>query len=126
MSANFPLRLASVCSAAYAALVVSGVVHHFQRTGSLRVLVRSLSQPGLWVVLLVAAVVAWGLWKRYAWAWWLGVAAAGYQLFRIVASYVQSPVLGHVPRPSVLVAATLLAVILVLLFTRKARLGANR
>lgn len=126
MSANLPLRLASLGAAAYAALVASGVVHHFQRTGSFRILARSLMQPGLWVVLLVAAVVCWGLWQRHAWAWWLGVAAAGYQLFRIVASYVQSPVFGHVPRASVLVSTALLLAILLLLFTRRARLGANR
>jgi translocator protein len=126
MSANTPLRLASLCSAAYAAIVVSGVVHHFQRTGSLRMLVRSLGQPGLWIVLVVAGLVAYGLWQRHAWAWWLGIAAAGYQLFRIVSSYVQSPLFGQVPRPSMLVAVVLLVLILVLLFTRKARLGANR
>lgn len=126
MSANAPLRLASLCSAVYAALVVSGVVHHFQRTGSLRALARGLSQPGLWVVVLVAGLVCWGLWKRYAWAWWLGVAAAGYQLFRILSVYVQGPAFGHLPRPSVLVAVILLLLILALLATRKARLGANR
>ena len=126
MSANLPLRLAAVCSAAYAALIASGVVHHFQRTGSFRVLVRSLAQPGLWVVLLVAGLVAWGLWKRYAWAWWLGLAAAGYQLFRIVASYVRSPVFGSVPRASLLISVALLLAIVLLLVTRKARLGANR
>lgn len=126
MSANTPLRLASLCAAVYGALVVSGVVHHFQRTGSLRVLVRSLAQPQLWIVLLIAGLVAWGLWKRYAWAWWLGIAAAGYQLFRILWSYIHSPVFGHLPRASLLVSITLLLLILVLLLTRKARLGANR
>lgn len=126
MSASTPLRLASLCSATYAALAVSGVVHHFQRTGSLRALVRGVSSPHLWVVVLVAAVVAFGLWKRYAWAWWLGIAAAGYQLFRIVASYVQGPAFGQLPRASTLVSVVLLAAILALLFTRKARLGANR
>jgi hypothetical protein len=39
---------------------------------------------------------------------------------------VQSPLFGQVPRPSMLVAVVLLVLILVLLFTRKARLGANR
>lgn len=126
MSANAPLRLASLCAATYAALVMSGVVHHFQRTGSLRALVRGVSSPHLWIVVLVAAVVAFGLWKRYAWAWWLGIAAAGYQLFRILASYVQGPLFGQLPRASTMVSLVLLVAILALLFTRKARLGANR
>jgi benzodiazapine receptor len=126
MSANTQLRLASVCAAAYGALAVSGVIHHFQRTGSLRALVRGFASPDLLVVLLVAGLVAWGLWQRYAWAWWLGLAAAGYQLFRIVSGYVQSPVFGHLPRSSVLVSFTLLLLIVVLLLQRKARSGANR
>jgi benzodiazapine receptor len=126
MSANTQLRLASVCAAAYGALAVSGVIHHFQRTASLRALVRGFASPDLLVVLLVAGLVAWGLWQRYAWAWWLGLAAAGYQLFRIVSGYVQSPVFGHLPRPSVLVSFTLLLLIVVLLLQRKARSGANR
>lgn len=126
MSANTPLRLASLCSATYAALAVSGVVHHFQRTGSISALLRGLSSPWVWGVLLVAVLVAVGLWKRYAWAWWLGLAAAGYQLFRIVASYVQSGAFGHVPRASTLVSLVLLLAIVLLLLTRKARLGANR
>ena len=126
MSANAPLRLAALCSATYAALALSGAIHHFQRTGSLPALVRGLSSPFVWAVALVAVVVAIGLWKRYAWAWWLGVAAAGYQLFRIVVAYVQGPAFGHVPRASTLVSLVLLAAILALLFTRKGRLGANR
>lgn len=126
MSANTQLRLASVCAAAYGALAVSGVIHHFQRTGSLRALVRGFASADLWVVLLIAGLVSWGLWQRYAWAWWLGLAAAGYQLFRIVNGYVQSPVFGHVPRPSLLLSFTLLLLMVVLLLQRKARLGANR
>lgn len=126
MSANTQLRLASVCAAAYGALAISGVIHHFHRTGSLGALVRGFASTDLWIVLVVAGLVAWGLWQRYAWAWWLGLAAAGYQLFRIVASYVQSPVFGHVPRASVLISTALLLAILLLLFTRRARLGANR
>jgi hypothetical protein len=126
MSANTQLRLASLCAATYAALAVSGVIHHFQRTGSLRALARGLSAPGLWLVLLVAVVVAWGLWKRYAWAWWVAVAAAGYQVFRIASAYVQGPAFGHLPRASVLVSLALLVLMLVLLFQRKARLAANQ
>lgn len=126
MSASFQLRLASACAAAYGALAVSGVIHHFQRTGSLRVLVRGLASPDLWVVLVVAGLVAWGLWQRYAWAWWLGLAAAGYQLFRIGSGYLHSPMFGQVPRASVLVSITLLLLIVVLLLQRKARLGASR
>lgn len=126
MSATTHLRLASVCAAAYGVLLVSGIVHHFQRSGSFRALAHSLSQPTIWVALVVILLVAFGLWRRYAWAWWLGLAAAGYQLFRLAVGYVQGPQFGHLPRASLLVSLALLLAILLLLSTRKARLGANR
>lgn len=120
------LRLAALCAAAYALLAVSGLVHHFQRTGSLRVLLRGLMQPQLWIVLLLAVLVTFGLLRRQAWAWWLGVGAAGYGVFRIVAAYMQGGRLGHVPGTATLVALALLVLILLLLAPRKARLAANR
>ena len=86
MSAHTQVRIASLAAAAYGALLVSGTVHHFQRTGSFRALGHSLAQPTLWVALLIAALVTFGLWQRSAWAWWLGIAAAGYQIFRIASS----------------------------------------
>jgi hypothetical protein len=126
MAVNLPLRLASCCAAAYGALLASGVVHHFQRTGSFSALAHSLGRPTVWVALLVAALVTWGLWKRYAWAWWLGVAAAGYQLFEILWPFVQGRGFGRVPGFYTLVALGILLLLLVLLFQRPARLGANK
>ncbi|MEJ8836901.1 hypothetical protein [Ramlibacter sp. AN1133] len=120
------LRLAALCAIAYALLAVSGLVHHFQRTGSLRVLLRGLMQPQLWIVLLLALLVTIGLFGRQAWAWWLGVAAAAFGVFRIVSAYVQGGHLGHVPGAPTLVALVLLLLTLVLLAPRKARLAANR
>lgn len=126
MSANTPLRLASLSSAAYGLLVVSGIVYHFQRTGSFRALGASLSQPAVWVVLLVAVLVAYGLWKRYAWAWWLGLGAAGFQLFRIVSAWMQGRAFPRLPGFATLLGIAILLLIVVLLLQRKARLGANR
>jgi hypothetical protein len=126
MSAHTQIRFASLTSAAYGALLVSGIVYHFQRTGSFRALAHSLAQPTVWVALLVAALVAFGLWKRYAWAWWLGVAAAGYQIFRIASAHVQGRGFGHVPGFATLLALALLLLVLLLLLPRRARLGCNR
>lgn len=126
MSANTTLRLASCCAAAYGVLLASGVVHRFERTGSFRVLAHGLGRPTLWVALLIAALVTWGLWKRYAWAWWLGVAAAAWQVFRIVWPSLHGRGLGHVPGFSTLLALGLLVVLPGLLLQRPARLGANR
>lgn len=125
MSAHTQIRLASVGSAAYAALFASGIVYHFQRTGSLRALAHSLSQPVVWITLLVAAIVTFGLWKRYAWAWWLGVAAAACQIFRIGEAWVNHG-LSRLPGVPTLIALALLVLILVLLLPRRSRLGCNR
>lgn len=88
-------------------------------------LLQGLSQPGYWVAILVAAVVAWGLAKRYAWAWWLGAAAAAFQLFRLVSWYVQGPI-GRVPGTLTLLAFASLVLLLVLLAQRKVRTACNR
>jgi hypothetical protein len=125
MSAHTQIRLASLTAAAYGALLASGIVFHFQRTGSFRALVHGLSRPTLWIALLVAAFVTYGLWKRYAWAWWLAIAAAAYQLFRIGEAWF-SRGLGHVPGVPTLIALVLLLLLLVLLLPRPARLGCNR
>ena len=126
MSAHTQIRLASLTSAAYGALLVSGIVHHFQRTGSFRALANSLSQPTVWIALLISALVTFGLWQRYAWAWWLGVAAAAWQVFRIVMAYVQGHNFGNLPGVATVIALALLLLVLVLLLPRKARLGCNR
>lgn len=126
MSALTQIRLASLSCAAYGALLVSGTIYHFQRTGSFRALGHSLAQPALWIALLIAALVTFGLWRRHAWAWWLGIAAAGYQIFRIASAYVQGRGFGHMPGFGTLLALALLLLILVLLLPRRSRLGCNR
>jgi hypothetical protein len=126
MSGLTHLRLAAFCAVAYGLLLVSGIVHHFQRTGSLRALFRSVAYPGFWIVLLVVVLVMYGLFKRHAWAWWLGIAAALFQLFRIVSAYVQGPSAGRVPSTPVLISLVLLVVFVLLLLPRKARLASNR
>jgi hypothetical protein len=125
MSAHTQIRLASLTAAAYGALFVSGIVYRFQRTGSFHHLVDSLSRPLVWGTLLVAAIVTFGLWKRYAWAWWLALAAAIYQLFRIGEAWYEHG-LARVPGVPTLIALVLLVVILVLLLPRRSRLGCNR
>lgn len=126
MAGPTQLRLASIAAAAYGALVFSGTVHRLQRSGSLRAFVHELARPSMWVVLLVAILVAWGLWRRYAWAWWLGVAAAGWEVFVIVRGYVEGRGFGHLPAPSTLLALGLLLFMLALLFQRRARAAASR
>ena len=125
MSAHTQIRIASLTSAAYGALLASGIVYHFQRTGSFRALVHSLSRPALWIALLVAALVIFGLWKRQAWAWWLAIGAAAWQLFRIFEAWFGRG-LASVPGVPTLIALALLLLLLALLLPRRARLGCNR
>lgn len=117
--------LASLSAAAYAVLVVSGIVLHFSRTGNFATLAHGLSRPGIWIAFLIAALVSWGLLKRYAWAWWLGLVAAAFQLFRIVSWYVQGPI-GRVPGTTTLLAVGLLVLLLVLLVQRPVRTACSR
>lgn len=126
MSGLTQLRLAALCAFGYGLLLASGVVHHFHRTGSLRALVHGLARAELWIVLLVALLVTFGLWSRKAWGWWLALAAAAFQLFRIGSSYVQGHAFGRVPAMATLIALALLVLLLVLIAPRKARLAANR
>ena len=126
MSGLTQLRLAALCAFAYALLAVSGVVHRFQRTGSLRGLVNGLLQPHLWIVLVIALLVLFGLFGKKAWAWWLGVGAASFGIFRIVSAYVQGHGFGRLPGAWTLIALALLLAMLLLLMPRKARLAANR
>lgn len=121
MAANTLVRIASVSAAAYAVLVASGPVTRFAHSGRLS----HLGDPGVWIPVLVAVLAAWGLWKHYAWAWWLALAGAAWQLFRIASWYVQGP-LGRVPGTYILIAVALLAVVLVALPQRRARLACSR
>jgi uncharacterized membrane protein (DUF2068 family) len=125
MSAHTQIRLASLTAAAYGALLASGIVYHFQRSGSFRALARALAEPTIWIALLLAALVTFGLWKRYAWAWWVGVAAACFQLFRIFEAWYGRG-LSRVPGTPALIALGLLVLLLVLLLPRRSRLGCNR
>lgn len=125
MSAHTQIRIASFTAAAYGALLASGVFYHFQRTGSFKSLAASLSQPALWIALLVAALVTFGLWKRQAWAWWLAIGAACFQLFRIFDAWFDRG-LARPPGVPTLIALALLLVLLVLLLPRKSRLACNR
>lgn len=125
MSAHTQIRLASLTSAAYGALLASGLVYHFQRTGSLRALAHQLARPTLWVALLLAALITYGLWKRYAWAWWLGIAAAVYEIYIIGAAWFARG-FSRVPGIPVLITLALMVLLLVLLLPRRSRLGCNR
>ncbi|ATE59899.1 hypothetical protein [Thauera sinica] len=76
-------RLASFTALGYIFVVLGGIALHFLNTGEVYTLKFSLLLPSTWTATLVAGVAAWGLWHRFRWAWWLGIAAALFQLVRM-------------------------------------------
>ena len=55
------------------------------------------------------ALVAFGLWHRFAWAWWLGLAAVGTQLIRFGSWFIGRLSIGDAPMASWALAVLLLA-----------------
>lgn len=123
MSTRLKITFAALTAAVYGGLVISTVVLPFARSGHLGALARGLANPHVWIPFALACVVAWGLWKRYAWAWWLGLAAAGWQLFRILSALLPSL---RVPGSWTLLMLAVLLVFVALLFQRAVRVGCNR
>ena len=118
------LRIAALCAFAYAALAIAGLVTHFQHTGNFAALAHGLLRPEVGLVFAIALLVAIGVWTRYAWAWWAGLAAAAFQMYRITFAYWHA---GRIPHAfAVLLALALLLAYLVLVLQRKARLACNR
>jgi len=79
-----------------------------------------------WLIGLLCLVLTFGLWTRYAWAWWLGLVAALFQGWRIVSAHIAHRGLVSIPGTTTLIVLVLLLVFLVLLFMPKARATCNR
>jgi hypothetical protein len=120
------IRIASVIALAYLAVVLGGTLVHFANTGDTYTLRVSLTQPATWLASIVAAVVAFGLWRRYRWAWWLGVGAAAFQLFRLGAWLAEHYSLSKLPGASAALVGLLLIVFLAMLLPSKVRASCNR
>lgn len=76
-------QLAACIALTYVFVVLGGIFLHYLNTGDAYTLKFSLMLPSTWVATIVSVVVAWGLWQRFRWAWWLGLAAALLQLVRM-------------------------------------------
>jgi hypothetical protein len=108
-------KLASVVAATYVLMVVGGVLLHFFNTGELGTLKYSLMLPATLAAIFVGGIVAFGLWHRFVWAWWLGLAAVGIQLVRFGSWFIGRLSVGNVPMASWVIALLLLAFLLLLL-----------
>ena len=122
----FCVRLAALFAFAYALLVLGGpllVAGLGGRSLSLRV---SLTQPLTWLLVAFGLVIGWGLWQRFAWAWWLGVAAALVQLVRLGLALASHFNWARLRAPSMLVQVGLLLGLLVLLLPARSRAACKR
>lgn len=106
-------------------LTVSGSLVHFAGSTESLMLRVNLRQPAVWLVAIIGTVVAWGLWQRYSWAWWLGLAAAGFQLFRL-GQGLAGQGFSRLPGWHVLLMAGLLVAFVLLLLTSPVRAACSR
>lgn len=125
MSGLTSIRLAALVSFGYAVWVLAGRAIHLSGGTQAVNLRLNLDQPVTWLVGLLALVIALGLWMRHAWAWWLGLAAALFQGWRMAWPQFAGGT-PRLPGAITLGVLALLLVFLVLLFMPKARATCNR
>jgi len=79
----FPRYLAIIALLVYAGLVSNGSLLHIGASTEAFSFRLSFTQPLTWLVFALTLLVAWGVWKHFAWAWWLGLIGVLVQLGRI-------------------------------------------
>ncbi len=126
MSGLTSIRVAALVAFGYALWVLAGGAVRFGAGAQAVTLHLSMAQPAAWLVGLLALVVAWGLWVRYAWAWWLGLVAALFQAWRLAWPLFAGAGAPRLPGTTTLLVLALLLVFVVLLFMPKARAASNR
>lgn len=120
------IHLAAATAVAYSVVVLCGTLIRFALTGDAFTLRFSFSQPATWVAGVTALLVAWGLWKHYRWAWWLGMAAASFQLYRVGSWLVDHASFSRPPAFGPLLLAVLLLSFLALAFPSRVRTSCSR
>jgi hypothetical protein len=118
--------LACLAAAAYAGVTASGPLIRLAGSTGAVTLRLNLHHPLTWLVVVLAALVAWGLWRRYRWAWWLGLAGALVQLFRMGRALILQGGPLRLPDFGVLLPAGLLLALVLLLLTRPVRTACGR
>ncbi len=120
------IRLAAFLAVAYAVLLLSGGLVGVAGGGSRFSLHVSLAQPVTWLVALSSLLIAWSLWSRQAWGWWLGLAGVLFQSYRVISVIVARTGFPRLPSGGTLLVLALLLAFLVLLFLPKARAACCR
>ncbi|CAL95237.1 hypothetical membrane protein [Azoarcus olearius] len=126
MSSQMQARLAALVAVVYVLLVLGGSLVRIALTGDFFSLRLNFVQPVTWLVCILGLLIAWGLWRCYAWAWWLGLGAVCFQLYRFGSWVVANYSLSHLPGSNVLLALFLLLVFLLLLLLPGTRAACSR
>jgi translocator protein len=124
--ANAYPRVASVIAVTYVVVALGSALLHFSSGGHAYTIRFNTTHLILWLEAILAIIIAYGLWQRYSWAWWLGIGAAAWQLFRLGSRIFKHFSLSHPPGAITLFIAALLIGFLVLLFQSKTRTSCNR
>lgn len=119
-------RLAACIALAYVLIVLGGIFLRFLQTGDAHTLKFSFTLPGTWVASFVGAAVAWGLWHRLRWAWWLGFVAGLVQLLRMSWWMAQHFSLANFPGLGVVLVLGLLVAFLTVLLLPGTRSACSR
>jgi hypothetical protein len=126
MSGLTSIRIAAVLAIGYGLWVLIGGPVQFGAGGTSVSLRLSIANPVTLLVGLLAVVIGSFLWARFAWAWWLGLAAALFQCWRLLAPLFAGGRFPRMPNTTTLLVLALLLVFIVLLFMPKARATCNR
>ena len=126
MSGLTAIRLAALLALGYAVWVlITGPIHLGAGGGAMTVRL-SANHAMSWLIGLLSLVLAFGLWTRNAWAWWLGLVGALVLGWRIVSAHLVHQGTIRMPGTTTLVLLALLLVFLALLFMPQARATCNR
>ena len=120
------IRVAALLALGYGLwILASGPMHLGAGAGAMTLRV-SAGHWVSWLVGLLSLLLAWGLWVRQAWSWWLALAGALVQGWRLVSAHLGHGGVARLPNATTLVVLGLLLVFVVLLFMPKARSACNR
>jgi hypothetical protein len=119
------IRIAALLAIGYGLWVLVGGPVQFGSGGQAVTMRLSIASPLAWLVGMLAVVIGCGLWMRFAWAWWLGLAAALFQGWRLLAPVFAKGGMPRMPGTTTLLVLALLLVFIVMLFMPKARATCN-
>lgn len=76
-------KIAAAIATLYVFFFFGGIFVHYFTSSDIHTLKYSLMLPSVWIATVLGLLIAWGLWRKFLWAWWLGLAGG---LFQLVAS----------------------------------------